>query len=62
MSSLSEAFTSVKTLSSLASHLSLSVLSETWKGSWRLHTYDKNTRRAARVQEAEINWIEFKIS
>ena len=55
MFSSSEASTSIKAYSSLASYSPLSVISRAWRGGfWRQHTYEKHARWAARVQESEI--------
>ena len=62
MSSSSEAYTSIKPPSSLASYSPLSVISRASKGFWRQHTYEENTRWAARAQQTEIHWIGTKTS
>ena len=60
MSSSSEASTSIKALSPLASYSSLSVILGASKGFWRQHTYDKSIRWVARVEETELHWIRTK--
>ena len=60
MSSSSEASTSIKALSPLASYSSLSVILGASKGFWRQHTCNKSIRWVARVEEREIHWIRTK--